>query len=275
MRILGRPTMRPAKLVAAILLCLVAFGALAAGWLRPAGFAEQLRGMPAASPSLRFPLGTDDLGRDLLARTLYGMRLSLALAGTAALVATALAALVGIAAGYAGGAFECTLEMATNLLMALPWLFLLMLVRAMLPVDMPPEQTAWVTFLLLALLGWAPASRVLAASTRSLRLSAFVTRARAEGAGPIRLLYRQLAPNLCGLLWAQFLILLPGFVLSEATLGFLGLGVAEPLPSWGALLRDLEDYSAVAEQPWRLAPLILMFVTVLSLEILAPKEATK
>jgi peptide/nickel transport system permease protein len=77
------------------------------------------------------------------------------------------------------------------------------------------------------------------------------------------------------MLWAQFLILLPGFILSEATLSFLGLGVAEPLPSWGGLLRDLEDYSAVAEQPWRLAPLVLMFLTVLSLQNLAPKEVTK
>ena len=76
------------------------------------------------------------------------------------------------------------------------------------------------------------------------------------------------------MLWAQFLILLPGFILSEATLSFLGLGVAEPLPSWGALLRDLEDYSAVAEQPWRLAPLVLMFLTVLALQNLAPKEVT-
>jgi peptide/nickel transport system permease protein len=266
--------MRPAKLAATTVLGLVAIGALAAGWLRPAGFAEQFRDAPAAAPSLRFPLGTDDLGRDLLARTLYGIRVSLALAGTAALTATGLAAVAGIAAGYAGGAFEHALETATNLLMTLPWLFLLLLVRALLPVDMPSEQTTWVTFLLLALLGWAPAARVLAASTRSLRLSGFVTRARAEGAGPIRVLLRHLAPNLRGLLWAQFLILLPGFILSEATLGFLGLGVGEPLPSWGALLRDLEDYSAVAEQPWRLAPLILMFVTVLGLGILAPKEST-
>jgi len=74
------------------------------------------------------------------------------------------------------------------------------------------------------------------------------------------------------MLWAQFLILLPGFILSEATLSFLGLGVAEPLPSWGGMLRDLEDYSAVADQPWRLAPLALMFLTVLCLQTLAPKE---
>jgi len=264
----------PAKLAATVLLGLLVWGGLAAGWLRPAGYAAQFRDAPAAAPSLRFPFGTDDLGRDLLARALYGMRFSLVLSGAAALAATAVAALAGIAAGYAGGALEHVLEMATSLLMALPWIFLLLLMRALLPLDLPPEQSAWVTFLLLALLGWAPSARVVAASARSLRGSGFAFRARAEGAGTWTLLCRHLLPNLRGLLWAQFLILLPGFILSEATLGFLGLGVAEPLPSWGALLRDLEDYSAVAEQPWRLAPLALMFLTVLCLQNLAPKEVT-
>lgn len=266
---------RPGRLVAILVLGLLGFSAFAAGWLRPTGYAAQFRDAPAAAPSLRFPFGTDDLGRDLLARTLYGMRLSLLLAGWAALVATAVAALAGIAAGYAGGLFEHALEMVTSLLMALPWIFVLLLMRALMPLDMAPEQSAWVTFLLLALLGWAPAARVLAASARSLRGSAFSNRARAEGAGTWTLLWRHLLPNLHQLLWAQFLILLPGFILSEATLSFLGLGVAEPLPSWGGLLRDLEDYSAVAEQPWRLAPLLLMFLTVLSLQNLASKEVTK
>lgn len=265
----------PARLAAMVLLCLLVLSSLAAEWLRPAGYAAQFRDAADAAPSFRFPFGTDDLGRDLLARTLYGMRLSLVLAGAAALAATAVAALGGIAAGYAGGLVEHALEMVTSLLMALPWIFVLLLMRALLPLDMPPEQSAWVTFLLLALLGWAPVARVLAASARSLRGSAFAFRARTEGAGTWTLLYRHLLPNLRGMLWAQFLILLPGFILSEATLSFLGLGVAEPLPSWGALLRDLEDYSAVAEQPWRLAPLVLMFLTVLSLQNLAPKEVTK
>jgi peptide/nickel transport system permease protein len=262
------------KAAAAVLLCLLAFSGLAAGWLRPAGYAAQFRDAPALAPSLRFPFGTDDLGRDLLARALYGMRLSLALAGAAALVATAVAAVVGIAAGYAGGLFEHVLEMTTGLLMSLPWIFLLLLMRALLPLDMPPVQSAWVTFLLLALLGWAPAARVLAVSARSLRRSGFALRARAEGAGTWTLLCRHLLPNLLSLLGAQFLVLLPGFILSEATLGFLGLGLAEPLPSWGTLLRDLEDYSVVAEQPWRLAPLALLFLTVLCMQNLAPKEAT-
>lgn len=140
---------------------------------------------------------------------------------------------------------------------------------------MPAETSVLVTFLLLALLGWAPAARVIGASARSLQHSGFTLRARAEGAGTWRLIWRHLWPNLRRLIAAQFLILLPGFILSEATLSFLGLGVGEPLPSWGGLLRNLEDYSAVAEQPWRVAPLVLMFVTVACLQNLGSENSQR
>jgi ABC-type dipeptide/oligopeptide/nickel transport system permease subunit len=148
----------------------------------------------------------------------------------------------------------------------------LLLVRALLPLDVPAEQSAWVTFLLLALLGWAPAARVIAESTRALRDSAFVWHARTQGAGTGAVLFRHVLPNIGALVRAQFLILLPGFILAEATLGFLGLGVSEPVPSWGGMLHDLEDYSAIAQQPWRLAPLALLVLTVICLERLAASE---
>jgi peptide/nickel transport system permease protein len=261
--------MGPVKVAAAAGLALLAASSFAAGWIRPSGYAVQFRDAPAVAPCARFPLGTDELGRDLLARMLYGMRLSFLLAGSAALVSSAIAGLAGIATGVLGKGFEQVLEICFNLLMSLPWIFLLLLARALLPLEMPAETSVLVTFLLLALLGWAPAARVIGASARSLRHSGFTLRARAEGAGSWRLIWFQLWPNLQRLIGAQFLILLPGFILSEATLSFLGLGVGEPLPSWGGLLRDLEDYSAVAEQPWRVAPLILMFLTVACLQSLS------
>jgi peptide/nickel transport system permease protein len=260
---------QPVKIAAAAGLGLLAVASFGAGWIRPSGYAAQFRDAPAVAPCARFPLGTDELGRDLLARTLYGMRLSFLLAGSAALVSSAIAGLVGIATGVLGKAFEQALEICSNLLMSLPWIFLLLLARALLPLEMPAETSVLVTFLLLALLGWAPAARTIGASARLLRHSGFTLRARAEGAGSWRLIRYQIWPNLRSFIGAQFLILLPGFILSEATLSFLGLGVGEPLPSWGGLLRDLEDYSAVADQPWRIAPLILMFMTVACLESLS------
>lgn len=260
------------RLICAIGLCVLLGASAAAGWVRPAGFASQFRDAASAAPCLRFPFGTDDLGRDLLARALFGMRFSLLLSAMAAAAATGIAAAAGLTAGYAGPAAERVLDLITSLLMALPWIFLMLLVRAVLPLDTAPEDSAQITFLLLALLGWAPAARVFAASARSLRGSAFALRARAEGASTVGLVRRHLLPNVRGLLWSQFLVLLPAFLLSEATLGFLGLGLAEPLPSLGALLRDLQDYGAVVEQPWRLAPLGLMCLTVLCLQQLAPEK---
>jgi len=266
---------QPAKVAAAIGISALAAASFGAAWIRPAGYAAQFREAPTLAPCARFPLGTDELGRDLLARTLYGMRLSFVLAGSAALVSSAIAGLAGVATGVFGTTFEQVLEIGSNLLMSLPWLFLLLLVRALMPLEMPAEASVVVTFLLLALLGWAPAARVIGAAARSLRHSGFTLRARAEGAGSWRLIRHQLWPNLRPLIVSQFLILLPGFILSEATLSFLGLGVGEPLPSWGGLLRDLEDYSAVAEQPWRVAPLVLMFLTVACLQSLASENARR
>jgi len=262
-------------MAAAIGLSILAACSFAAGWICPSGYAAQFRDAPAVAPCARFPLGTDELGRDLLARTLYGMRLSFLLAGSAALVSSAIAGLAGIAAGVLGKVFEQSLEACSNLLMSLPWLFLLLLARALMPLGMPAETSVLVTFLLLALLGWAPAARVVGASAQSLRQSGFTLRARAEGAGNWRLIWHQLWPNLRPLIATQFLVLLPGFILSEATLSFLGLGVGEPLPSWGGLFRNLEDYSAVAEQPWRVAPLVLMFLTVACLQSLSSEASQR
>jgi peptide/nickel transport system permease protein len=143
----------PVKLAAATALSLLLASSFAAGWIRPSGYAAQYRDAPAVAPCARFPLGTDELGRDLLARTLYGMRLSFLLAGSSALVSSAIAGLAGIATGVLGKGFEQTLEVCSNLLMSLPWLFLLLLARALLPLDMPAETSVLVTFLLLALLG--------------------------------------------------------------------------------------------------------------------------
>ena len=258
--------------LAAALLAAVVAALLAAAWLAPEGYAAQHRDFPSAAPSLRFPLGTDELGRDLFARTLYGGRISLLLAGAAAALATLVASLAGIAAGFGGGAAQVLLDRAAGLLLSLPWLFLLLAVRAALPLDTGPERSAWTTFLILGLLGWAAPAQVLARSAAGLRRSGFALRARAEGAPGWRIVLCQLAPHLWPVIRSQFLVLLPGFILTEATLSFLGLGVAEPLPSWGGLLRGLEDYTLAAGRPWKLAPLALLVLVAASLQIVTHKE---
>jgi peptide/nickel transport system permease protein len=100
----------------------------------------------------------------------------------------------------------------------------------------------------------------------------YLVLARASGISGVRLFWRHLLPNLRPILLAQFWISVPVFILSEANLGLLGLGVSEPLPSWGALLRELENYSAVLQNPWMLAPVVLLVVVVASLQIVLRTE---
>ena len=242
-------------------LAIVALACLLADFVAPS-YARQFRDEPGAAPSRQHLLGTDDLGRDRFARVLYGTRVSLLLAPAAALFSSVLAVLIGGAAGFAGGWVEGIIMAATDLFLSLPWLFLLITVRALLPLNVSPIISVVITFALLGSLGWAAAARVICADARSLARSDFILLARASGSSGFRLLWRQVVPNLRPIVFAQFWISIPVFILAEANLGVLGLGVAEPLPSWGSLLRELQSYSAITGQPWQFVPLILFVVVV-------------
>src|SRR3984885_9575188 len=258
--------------VAVVVLGIAVVASLGAAYIAPSSYAEQFRDAISAPPSARFWLGTDELGRDRFARLLYGTRVSLLLAPAAALLSTLIAALIGGAAGYLGGRWERLLTAGVNLFLSLPWLFLLLAVRALLPLNTSPVTSVMITFLLLGCLGWAAPARLIRAGTRTLRNSDYLVQASASGLSRWRLFWRHLLPNLRPILLAQFWISVPLFILSEANLGLLGLGVAEPLPSWGAMLRELENYSAVLRNPWMLAPAVLLVVVVSCLQLLLRTE---
>lgn len=257
-----------------VMLCLaMMFAACLLGpFLVPASYEHQFRDLPDAACSRQHLLGTDDLGRDRLARVLYGTRVSLLLAPAAALLATAIAALAGGAAGFVGGWLQSSVMAAADLFLSLPWLFLLITVRALLPLNVPPTASVAITFALLGCLGWAGSARIICADARALRQADFILLARACGNRGLRLLVRQMLPNLKPVIFAQFLTSIPIFILTEANLSILGLGVAEPLPSWGSLLRELEDFSAFSAQPAKFVPLILLVVTVSSFQLLMQRE---
>lgn len=254
------------KVACAVLLLMVGVS-LSANWLAPDGYAKQYREAAGAPPSRQHWLGTDEIGRDRFARVLYGTRISLLLAPAAALISTLMAAFVGGLAGYLGGAWARAAMAVTDLFLSLPWLFLLITVRASMPLNVSPVISVLVTFLLLGLLGWTGAARVLCATARTLRSSDFVRQARASGVRGARLFWIHVLPNLKPVLYAQFWVSIPAFILSEANLGILGLGVAEPLPSWGSLLKELEGLVSVGEEPWKFVPLILLVVVVTSFQL--------
>ena len=254
--------MKWVRMVAITFLVAVAAVCLLADFVAPASYAHQFRDVPDAAPSRQHLLGTDDLGRDRFSRLLYGTRVSLLLAPAAALLSSLLAALIGGIAGFVGGRVERWVMAATDLFLSLPWLFLLITVRALLPLNVSPVTSVLITFALLGCLGWAASARVICADARSISGSDFILLARASGSGRFRLLWRHVLPNLKPILSAQFWISVPVFILTEANLGILGLGVAEPLPSWGSLLRELESFSTFSAQPWQFVPLLLFIVVV-------------
>ena len=263
--------MRAARAAAMVFLSAVMLAALAPELWAPAHYATQFRDSPDAPPSTRFPLGSDDLGRDRFTRLLYGTRLSLVLAPAAAVLTCLGAAVLGGAAGLAGGLLETVILGAADLFLSLPWLFLLVAVRACLPLNVSPRVSATITFLLLGALRWAGPARIVRSAVTRLRDSEFMLFARASGCSPARMLWAHLLPNLLPILLAQFWVAVPVYILAEATLGMLGLGVAEPLPSLGGILRELEN-GGILSQPWVLAPAILLAAVVGSFQLVLPRE---
>ncbi len=258
--------------LACVVLVLVLGASMAANWLAPAGYAKQYRKATDAPPSRAHWLGTDEMGRDRFARVLYGTRISLLLAPAAALLSTLMAALIGGLAGYLGGVWARMAMAVTDVFLSLPWLFLLITARALMPLNVSPLVSVLVTFMLLGLLGWTTAARVLCATAGSLRGSDFVRQARAAGLPGQRLFWVHVVPNLKPVLYAQFWISIPVFILSEANLGILGLGVAEPMPSWGSLLKELEGLVSIGEEPWKFVPLALLVVVVTSFQFLLSRQ---
>jgi len=253
-------------LLASIAVC----GITADLWTRRS-YETQFRDFPDARPSAQFPLGTDALGRDRLTRLVYGTRVSLSLAPAAAGFSCVLAALLGGTAGWAGGFAESAIMASADLFLSVPWMFLLLMVRAWLPLNVSPEVSVGITFALLGALGWAAPARVVRAAVKKLRASDFMLLAEAHGATRWRLLRRHLIPNVTPILLAQFWIAVPAFILAETTLGMLGLGISEPLPSWGGLLREIEGGDALSNW-WLLAPAVVLAVVTASLQLLRPKK---
>jgi len=255
----------------AILVVVFCFGLLAGG-ITNYSYATQFRELPNAAPSSAHILGTDGLGRDLFARLAYGTRVSLLLAPAAAFLSTLIGGILGSFAGLVGGWCERAILAAGDLSMALPLLFVLLALRALLPLDISPALSVVATFALLGLLGWHSSLRVVWAASRNLRNSDFLQLARATGCTRWKIIRYHILPNLRPVLMAQFWISIPAFVLTEATLSMLGLGVMEPLPSWGNLLRGLEDFSAVGSNQWSLSPLILLVLVVICFQLALPAQ---
>lgn len=222
-----------------------------------------------ARPSWAHPLGTDDLGQDLLARMIYGGRISLAVGLAAMAVAVLVGMLVGAVAGMASGRVDAVLMWLTDLFLSLPQLPLLLLViylfRNALANALGLEAGLFVMIVLvIGGLRWMPVARLVRAQFLSLREKEFVEAAQALGASRIRLVVRHIMPNAMGPVIVAGTVEVANAVIAESTLSFLGLGFPPDIPTWGRTLFSAKDYLEIAPH-WALFPGIAIFLAVLSI----------
>jgi peptide/nickel transport system permease protein len=220
---------------------------------------------PAEGPWL--PIGGDALGRDVYSRLLLGSRLSLGVAFLATAGALALGALVGAIAGFAGGRLETMLMALADFVIVLPAIYVVLALRAAMPLVLSTAVIFWATTLILALAGWPFAARGVRAIVAVEKRKEYAESARAAGATPWQILHRHLLPASTGFLLAQGALLVPAFVLAEATLSLVGLGFSEPASSWGGMLREAGRGRAFADAPWLLAPAAAIALTLMALQM--------
>ncbi len=209
-------------------------------------------------PGRIFLLGTDGFGRDQLSRFLYGGQLSLSAGLLAAALSVGLGVFAGALAGFYGGWIDEALMRAGELFLALPWLYLLFAVRAALPLRVAEWQVFLLLIAVIGLIGWARPARLIRGAVLSAKERNFVAAARGFGASSFYLLRRHVLPQASSIALTQLALLIPQYILAEVTLTFLGLGVGEPLPSWGSLFAPLQQYSVLASYWWMLLPAALL-----------------
>jgi peptide/nickel transport system permease protein len=221
------------------------------------------------APSLAHPFGTDDLGQDILARMLYGGRISLAVGIAAMIIAITIGVAIGATAGHFVGAADHTLMRVTDLFLSLPQLPLLLLIvylfRDILKKALGPEAGVFV--LIVAVIGglrWMPVARLVRAQFLSLREQQFVEAARGLGAAPFRQVLRHILPNAMGPVIVAGTIDVAAAIIAESSLSFLGLGFPPDIPTWGRILFDAKDNLDFAPH-WALFPGTAIFLTVLSI----------
>jgi peptide/nickel transport system permease protein len=232
------------------------------------GAAATRRLFGVEEPARLFLLGSDGFGRDQLSRLLHGGRVSLLTGLLAAAAALALGLLLGGVAGFYGRRVDEVVMGAAELFLALPWLYLVLAVRAFLPLHVTPGETVLLLVAVITLIDWAPPARLVRGVVLSARERPYVLASRGFGASDLHLLRVHVLPEAFGVVLTQAALLVPRYVLAEVSLSFLGLGVTEPAPSWGNMLGTLQQYHVLASYWWMLAPglaLILVFVAYSSL----------
>ena len=206
------------------------------------------------APAMLFLLGTDGFGRDQLTRLLYGAQISLFAGPLGAALSVAIGLVLGGLAGFFGGWVDTVIMRAGELFLAVPWFYLLFAVRMGLPLRIEPQDAFVMILAIVAVVGWARPARLIRGMVLSGTTRDYVVAARALGASDLHVLRRHVLPQAFGVALTQAALLAPQYILAEATLSFFGLGVGEPVPSWGNMLAVLQRYDVLSSYWWMFLP---------------------
>jgi peptide/nickel transport system permease protein len=224
--------------------------------------------LPWASPEEPvFLLGADRSGRDVLSRLLAGAQVSLGLALLAIVGAAAFGTVLGSIAGARGGLVDDLVMRLADFVIVLPVLYVIVVLRAALPLVVPAATVFALTLGIFVLVGWPVVARGVRMLVSAERTQEYVLAARAAGGSDAHVLWRHLLPACAGHLAVQATLLLPGYILAEATLSYLGLGFADTVPTWGTMLSDAADINELSQFPWTLSSALAIFLVTLATNV--------
>ena len=234
---------KPLGTVGLLITLLLLFTAIFSELIAPYGYNEAFTAEALAPPSARFWLGTDNLGRDMLSRVIFGARISVIVGLAATILSTLISTFIGMLSGYIGGKFDLIVQRFVDAVMSLPWLVVLIVIMSIMGAGM--------LSLIIAMggLGGINGSRFTRSTVISIKENVYVEAARAIGCPTSRILTRHILPNIIAPIIIIFSLSVPGVILGEAALSFLGFGIPPPTPSWGGMLSGV-GRSYMFRAPW-------------------------
>ncbi len=215
-----------------------------------------------------FILGSDNYGRDLFSRILYGGRVSLFIGFVAIFITTFIGLIMGGISGYYGGIVDSIIMRAVEVIMSIPSFYLLLALAAVLPLDVSSSFRFFLIVSILAFQGWAGMARVIRGMVLSTKNEDYVKAAKAIGANDKRIILKHILPSTATYVIIRATVAIPGYIIMESGLSFIGLGIQEPSASWGNMLSSAQNITKISDFPWLLLPGLFIFITVLSYNIL-------
>ena len=215
-----------------------------------------------------YPLGTDINGRDVFSRLLFGGRISMTIGFLSLFIVFPIGLLYGGISGYFGGIIDILMMRFAEAIMAIPSFYLLIILAAILPSGMTSVQRFCLIVIILALIGWAGFARVVRGMVLSIKNEEFVQAEKTMGASNLRIILKHILPQTTSYVIIAMTLSVPSYILAESGLSFLGLGIQQPDASWGNMLKEAQEFTNILYRPWLLTPGFLIFIAVLSFNLL-------